>query len=232
MKLLTMNSPRLLLLPLMIVTLGGNTTAHADSRVNVHIGVPLPRGYAEVSVGRDRYHYHRGTFYGHGRHGYHVVRAPRGCVVRDLHPRHTSILIGGSLYYRYNNVYYQSCPGGYVVVDPPRTTVVKVAAPAAQSASDDTRENKDSEYQSAWVGDVEYLFKDGQFFKRTSEGLVWSEAPLGAITKVLPDDARTIWYEEIEFFECDDVCFRKTPDGYKVVVAPWKKAEAASADGK
>ena len=204
--------------------------AKAESHVSVgvNVGVPLPHGYAEVSVGRDRYYYHRGTFYRPGRHGYEVVRAPRGCVIRELPPRYTRVYFGSSLYYRYDNVYYQSCPDGYVVVDPPSTVVVQVPAAATAKPSVSAKED---DYQSAWVGDVEYLFKDGQFFKRTSEGLVWAEAPLGAVTKTLPGDSRSVWYEDIEYFECDDVYFRKTPDGFKVIEAPWKKAEAAHAAG-
>ena len=204
--------------------------ARAATHVSVGIGIPLPHGYAEVSVGRDQYYYHRGTFYRPGRHGYEVVRAPRGCIVRELPPRYSRVYFGSTLYYRYDNVYYQSCPDGYVVVDPPSTRVVQVAAPTAAPASPAAA--KEDDYQSAWVGDVEYLFKDGQFFKRTSEGLVWAEAPLGAVTKTLPGDARSVWYEEIEYFECDDVYFRKTPDGFKVIEAPWKKVEPTAAPGK
>jgi hypothetical protein len=205
------------------------TEARADSHVNVdlNVGIPLPHGYAEVSVGRDRYYYHRGTFYRPGRHGYEVVRAPRGCVVRELPPLYSRVYIGGSLFYRYNNVYYQSCPDGYVV-DPPSSVVVHVPAPAA-TVTPAAAPSKENDYQSVWVGDVEYQFKDGQFFKRTAEGLVWASAPLGAITKTLPADTRSVWYEDIEYFECEDVYFRKTPDGYKVIEAPWKKAEPAPA---
>jgi hypothetical protein len=79
------------------------------------------------------------------------------------------------------------------------------------------------EYQSVWVGPTEYLFKDGQFFRKTPEGLVWMEAPLGAVTNTLPSDATSIWYQENEYFECDNVYFRKTPEGYKVVPAPFPK---------
>jgi hypothetical protein len=78
------------------------------------------------------------------------------------------------------------------------------------------------EYQSVWVGQTEFLFRDGQFFRRTLDGLAWVEAPLGALTKTLPGDARSVWYQDNEYFECDNVFFRKTPDGYKVVAAPWK----------
>lgn len=232
MKITTFGFSRILWLGLAGIGLG-LTEAQASSHVSVgvSVGVPLPHGYAEVSAGRDRYYYHRGTFYRPGRHGYYVTNAPRGCVVRELPSRYSRVYFGSSLYYRYNNVYYQSCPEGYVVVDPPSTTVIHVPAPSAPAASVPTKD-KDEDYQSVWVGDVEYQFKDGQFFKRTSEGLVWAEAPLGAITKTLPSDTRSVWYEEIEYFECDDIYFRKTPDGYKVIDVPWKKAESAPTAAK
>lgn len=184
--------------------------------IGVDIGVPFPRGYAEVHVGRDRYYYHRGVFYRPGPRGYYVVRAPRGAFVRVLPPHYARVYIGPSVYYRYGDVYYQDYRGGYVVVDPPATTVVTSAPPPA--APDDT--------QSVWVGDTEYVFKDGQFFTKNADGLVWTPAPLGAVTKSLPADARSVWYQENEYFECEDVYFRKTPEGYKVIEAPWK-GEAA-----
>jgi len=223
-------SVRVLLLGLTGFSCIGLTDLQAGSRVSigVSVGVPLPHGYMDVSSGRDRYYYHRGTFYRPGHSGYYVVQAPRGCVVRELPPRYSRVYFGSSLFYRYDNVYYQSCRDGYVVVDPPTTTVIHVPAAVVASAPV-SAPVKEVEYQSAWVGDVEYQFKDGQFFKRTSEGLVWAEAPLGAITKTLPGDARSVWYQDIEYFECDDVCFRKTPEGFKVIEAPWKKVEPAAA---
>lgn len=215
---------------LSMISVGGFclTQAQASSRVSVgvDVGIPLPHGYAEVRAGRDNYYYHRGTFYRPGPRGYYVTRAPRGCVVRELPPRYSRVYFGSSLYYRYGDVYYQDSPDGYVVVDPPSTVVVRV--PASNTGAP-VVPSKDNDYQSVWVGDVEYLFKDGQFFKKTSEGLVWAEAPLGAITKTLPSDARSVWYEEVEYFECEEVYFRKTPDGYKVVEAPWNKMEPAAA---
>ena len=141
-------------------------------------------------------------------------------------PRYSRVYFGSSLFYRYDIVYYQSCSDGYVVVEPPTTTVVHVPAAVLATAAP-AAPAKDDDYQSAWVGDVEYQFKDGQFFKRTAEGLVWAEAPLGAVTKTLPGDARSVWYEDIEYFECDDVYFRKTPDGFKVIEVPWKKTAPA-----
>jgi hypothetical protein len=196
------------------------TRAEARVDVGISVGVPLPHGYAEVSVGRDRYYYHRGVFYRPGARGYFVVRAPRGAIIRDLPPYYSRVYFGGSLYYRYGDVYYQSVPGGYAVVDAP-TTVVTTATPPPPTTGPVAARPDD--YQSVWMGGAEFLFKDGQFFKRTPDGIVWAPAPLGAVTKMLPGDARSVWYQDIEYFECDEVYFRKTPDGYKVVDAPWKK---------
>lgn len=198
---------------------------HVD--VGVSIGVPFRHGYAVVSVGPERYYYHRGVFYRPGRHGYVVVRAPRGAIVRELPPYHSRVYVGSAVYYRYGDVFYQPCPEGYIVVDsplvvttPPSTTVV---TPTPAPASPAPAAPISDDYQTVWVGEVQYQFRDGQFFKKTADGLVWTEAPVGAITKTLPPDARSVWYQDIEYFECDDVYFRKTPEGYKVVLAPWKK---------
>ena len=183
----------------------------ADVRVGVSVGIPLPHGYAEVRVGRDHYYEHRGVFYQHGPRGYVVVRAPRGAVLRTLPPRCARIYVGTSVYYRYGDVYYQPVrDGGYVVVEQPKVDSLPPPAPV-------------EEYQSVWVGQAEYLFKDGQFFSKTPEGMVWVPAPAGALTKTLPSDAQSVWYQGVEYFDSDDVYFRKTPDGYQVVAAPWKK---------
>lgn len=187
--------------------------AFADSRVNVSVGLGfhIPNGYAEVVVGNDHYYHHRGRFYRRDpHHGLVVVRAPRGAHIRALPPHAIRVYVGGTVYYRYDEVYYLPAPDGYIVVDAP----VKVVKPATVV---------DEDYQSIWLNNTEYLFKDGQFFRKTPDGLVWTEAPLGALTKSLPADATSIWYEGTEYFDCDNVFFRKTPDGYKVVTAPWKK---------
>ena len=187
-------------------------TLRADPHLNVgvSVGVPLPHGYLDVVVGHEHYYSYRGVFYHRGPHGFVVVRAPRGAVVRELPPRCARIYVGRVVYYRFGDVFYQEVPGGYVVVDAP--TAVRVPPPPPAP-----------EYQSVWVGNTEYLFKDGQFFLKTPEGMVWTQAPLGAVTAVLPADATSVWYEDNEYFECGDVYFRKTPEGYRVVAAPWKK---------
>lgn len=188
------------------------TELRADPHVDVglSIGVPLPHGYLDVVVGREHYYSYRGTFYRRGPHGFVVVRAPRGAILRELPPHCARIYVGRVVYYRYGDVYYQAVPQGFVVVDAPAVGQPPPPAPA-------------DEYQSVWVGQTEFLFKDGQFFQKTPDGMVWTEAPLGAVTKTLPTDATSIWYEGNEFFESDNVYFRKTPEGYQVVPAPWKK---------
>ena len=191
--------------------------ADPEVRLGVSVGIPLPRGYAEINVGRERYFYHRGMYYRPGPHGYYVVRAPLGARIREL-PAHCSrIYVGGLWYWRYGDVYYRQFEDSYVVVDSPvvvsSPTVVAAQPPPPTPVVE----------QSVWVGKSEYIFKGGQFFRKTPEGLVWVEAPSGAITKVLPADAVSVWYQGVEYYEADEVYFRKTPDGFEVVNAPWKK---------
>jgi Family of unknown function (DUF6515) len=201
----------MLLASMVGVTAIPTANLRADPRISVgvSIGVPLPHGYLDVVVGREHYYSYRGTFYRRGPHGFVVVRAPRGAIVRELPPHCARVHVGRVVYYRYGDVYYQSVPQGYVVVDAP--TAVRMPPPPA------------NEYQSVWVGSTEFLFKDGQFFQKTPDGLVWTAAPLGAVTPALPADATSVWYQDIEYFECDNVYFRKTPEGYKVVPEPWKQ---------
>jgi len=182
---------------------------HVD--VGISLGIPLPNGYLDVVVGHDHYYSHRGIFYRRGPHGLMVVRAPRGAIVRELPPHCARIYVGNVIYYRYGEVYYQTVPQGYMVVDAP--TVVNMPPPPPPAV----------EYQSVWVGPTEFFFKEGQFFQKTPEGLVWMPAPLGAVTKTLPSDATSVWYQDNEYFECDNVYFRKTPEGFKVVPTPFPK---------
>jgi len=119
------------------------------------------------------------------------------------------VYVGSDIYYRYGDVYYRPYDRGYIVVDAPNVVVPPTVAA--------------EQYQSVWVGENEFLFRDGQFFRRTAEGMVWMPAPVGAVTKVLPRDAESVWHQEVEYFDCDGVLFKKTPEGYRVVEAPWKK---------
>jgi hypothetical protein len=199
---------------LLLLTLAGASlvapSASADVHVGVSLGFALPHGYTEVRVGHDRYYTQRGVFYQHGPRGYVVVRAPRGAFIRTLPPHYTRIYVGSTVYYRYGDVYYQPSRDGYVVVDAPSSPSLPPPRPA-------------EDYQSVWAGNQEYLFKDGQFFTKTPDGMVWVAAPVGAVTRDLPSDARSVWYQNEEYFESDEVYFHKTPAGYEVVTAPWGK---------
>lgn len=199
-------------------TVPAQAKTHVD--VNVGIGAPIPRGYAEVRVGPDRYYYHRGVYYRPGPRGYTVVRAPRGAFIRVLPPHYTRIYVGGVYYYRYGDVYYQPYRDGYVVVDAPPAVVASAPAPVAEPD------------QTVWVGNDEYVFKDGQFFRKNADGLVWAPTPVGATIHTLPSDAKSVWYQENEYFEADDVYFKKTPDGYRVIDAPWKNGVPPPPPGK
>jgi hypothetical protein len=202
----------------------GVTPAQAETRigVGVSIGGPLPRDHYEVRVGRDHYYYHRGVFYRPGRRGYYVVSAPRGAYIRELPPRYVRVYTRAGVYYRYGDTYYQPSRGGYIVVDAPPQVVTR---PIGSDAPPPPPPPNDG-YQEIRVGDVEYSFNDGQFFRRTPDGLEWTPAPLGAVIRALPADARTIWYQDQEFFECEEVYFRRTPEGYRVVEAPWRADES------
>lgn len=223
MKLSLPVSRSLSLLALGAAALAGHSIAEAKTHVDVgvSIGAPIPHGYSRVYVGRDPYYYHRGVFYRPGPRGYYVVHAPRGAVVRVLPPHYSRVYVGSTIYYRYGDVYYRETPGGYVVVDAPERVVTTTTTTSAPAPRPD-------EHQTIWVGDDEYEFNDGQFFKKTADGLVWAPAPLGAVTPSLPADARSVWYQDVEYFECEDVYFRKTPNGYKVVEAPWRGADGAA----
>lgn len=190
--------------------------AVADTKVQgrLQLSFKLPKGAVAISVGSKRYHYHKGTYYRKTNRGYIVTRAPRGAVIKTLPRGYSRIVVANTVYFRLGSVYYKKVPAGYMVVDVPVQAKVKTVKEKERPIYAD--------YQSVWYGDTEYLFKDGEFFLQTPDGLAWSEAPLGAIANHLPNESVSVWYEDIEYFESDEVYFRKTPDGYKVVEAPWK----------
>jgi hypothetical protein len=220
------NTARGVILPLLGLATGlvALSPAHAETRigVGVSIGMSLPRDHVKVRVGRDDYYYHRGVFYRPGRHGYYVVSAPRGAFIRELPPRYVRVYTRGGIYYRYGDTYYQPSRGGYIVVDAPPVVVTR---PIGSDAPPPPPPPPNGGYQEIRVGDVDYSFNDGQFFRRTPDGLEWTPAPLGAVIRALPADARTVWYQDQEYFECEDVYFRRVPEGFRVVEAPWRADE-------
>lgn len=178
----------------------------------ISIGTRLPHGAVRVHVGRDPYYFYHGSYYRHEPRGYVLVRAPRHAHIRYLPRGYARVVIGPRVYYRYADVYYAPVSGGYEVVDAPE--IPANSAPAASSA------DATGDYLSTWLGNDEYLFKDGQFFRRSPNGMVWQETPFGAVAKDLPSDAISVWYEDREYFESDGVFFQNTRDGFKVVPTP------------
>lgn len=196
---------------LAVTELSSPVIASPQMNVGVSIGVALPRGAVAINVGQNRYYEHRGMYYRKGPHGYYVARPPKGIVIPHAPPNAVRIVIGADIYYRSNGIYYRKRSEGYEVINAPRTVDTPPPIEVVEFYG----------YQSVWLGEQEYRFKDGQFFQPTPEGLVWVIAPIGAIIERIPSDAVSIWHEEIEYFEVDEVIFRKTPKGYKVVEPPW-----------
>ncbi len=203
-----------------IAAAAGLIAPEAQARTNVSVGISLgtswphshPAPYCAPVVQRP------------------YCPPPRGCFVRELPRSCVSVSFGRSVYYRYENVYYQPCSTGYVVVEPPPPTVIytnpapvyQVVNPAPAPVVVQAPAPAAPDYHAIWVGNVEYEIRDGQFFRRTYEGSVWSEPPFGAITSMLPVGHKSVWFKEVEYFECESTYYRKTPEGYKVIPAPWK----------
>lgn len=197
--------------------------SHAPARgpsIGAYVGIQAPKGSVEIRVGNFSFRYNNGTFYKHTKHGYVVTKAPRGAIIHTLPPGCSRVVVGGYVYYSSNNVYYRQAPNGYIVVEEPvlvssGSTVVNTPVVVSEPVLSEL---------SVWQGEQELLVRDGQFFKNTAEGLVWVEQPVGALTRSLPEDATSIWYRDIEYFDVDGILFRKTPNGYKVVDSPWEAA--------
>jgi len=190
-----------------------------------------PRNYTPVRFNNADYYTHRGVFYQSTPRGYVVVRPPVGLRIATLPFGFARLILNGMIYYRYNDIYYQAVTGGgFVVVNTPpsiivttpptvvvqqQPNVVVTPAPAPVVVAS-------SNYQSVWFDNTELKFRDGQFFQQAADGsLIWIPAPVGAVTPSLPADATSVWYQDIEYLDCDGVYFRKTPGGYAVVNPPW-----------
>lgn len=190
--------------------------AEAKPKISIgaDIGFRIPNGAVKISVGKDNVYYHKGTYYKKKNNGYHVVRPPRGTTIRHLPRGYSRRVVSGTIYYHFDGVYYRKMPTGYVVVNAPTVVEKEVVV-----------EKPNSSYETLWIGDDKYLYKEGQFFRETPDGLAWVEAPIGATINQLPQDATSIWHNDIEYHESDDNIYRKTPNGYKIVEKPWEVAE-------
>ena len=70
---------------------------------------------------------------------------------------------------------------------------------------------------------IEYLIDEGDLFKITSNGLVWSEVRIGAVASSLPTHASSVWYNEVEYFEAGGLYFQRVPEGYRIILPPWEQ---------
>ena len=182
------------------------------------IKLSLPNGAISVAVGKEKFHYHKGVYYKKTPRGYQSVKGPRGAVIRSLPRGYVRVVHKGKTYYRFNGVYYQNTPGGFIIVsDPTPTTMV---APTEPVVTGTLIEEVDS--FTVWRDNEEFLFKEGQFFKSTPNGLVWVEPPYDSVSSMLPTGSVSVWYQENEYYDSDGVYFKKTPVGYKVIPPPWE----------
>jgi hypothetical protein len=191
--------------------------------------VVVPRNYTPVRYNNVDYYTHRGMFYQNTPRGYVVVRPPVGLRIATLPFGFARVILNGGIFYRYNDIYYQAVAGGgYIVVNTPPGIIVTTPPPVVVQQQPDVVAAPAPvvaaavNYQSVWVGNTELKFRDGQFFRQASDGsLIWVPAPVGAITPSLPSDSTSVWFQDVEYLDCDGVYFRKTPSGYAVVTPPW-----------
>lgn len=193
------------------------TQARSTVSIGANIGVRLPNGAVTISVGDQPYHYHDGHYFKKTPRGYVTVRAPRGAALRKLPRGYSKVVIAGRTYYRNGSIYYIRSSDRYIVVDKPEPVVIE--------KEDATSASPESSPFTVWLnGERELILKNGQFFRNSPQGLIWVALPVGATAKTLPSDCISVWYQEIEYFEKDGVHFKKTPDGYQVILPPWEQS--------
>ncbi len=184
-----------------------------------------------VGVSRDNYRrspyyrpYYRTGFYP----GFYVSALPR---------HHRRVVFDSTIYFVADDIYYRPYNRGYVVVE--RPVIIERERPSTKVRYEVTDEGIDPNreigapepkpaYLSVWQDEQELRLIDGEFFKPTANGLVWVATPVGAVSDVLPIGAQPVWHQDIEYFRFDGVVFRKSPDGYKVVAAPWSRDAGAA----
>ncbi|MFC0536258.1 DUF6515 family protein [Pelagicoccus mobilis] len=92
--------------------------AKASLQVGTIIGYQLPASAVTIKVGNTRYHTHKGVYYRKTTHGYKVVKAPRGAIIRRLPLGYKRVVLRGKTYFRVRDVYYIKASKGYKVVIP------------------------------------------------------------------------------------------------------------------
>lgn len=201
----------------------GSTAAYADGRWSVSVGVNVPPGGREFHHGPHRYYAYRGQYYMWDRGRYYRCPPPRGYIVTRPPRDAVRVVIGRDVYYRTDHIYYRPSGAFYEVVEVPVVVEEERRIVRRPSSSATTVPPADA-LVDVWLDGQRYLLDDGQYFKPASHGRVHVATPVGAKLKALPIGANTVWHEENEYFEFDGGYFRRTPDGFKVVEAPWKEA--------
>jgi hypothetical protein len=161
-----------------------------------------PSSNFSISIGSGYY----GSYYGSGYGGYY----------NSLPFGYSSCVVGGLTYYTHGSRYYRPYNTGYVIVSDPYVSVPRTRTVVTRTVS-----NKYEDYPRIWVNGQEFLIDEGELFKITSNGLVWSEITLGAVASSLPTHASSVWYKEVEYYEAGGLYFQRVPEGYRIIRPPW-----------
>jgi hypothetical protein len=70
------------------------------------------------------------------------------------------------------------------------------------------------------VGNFNFRYNNGVFYKHTKHGYVVSRAPRGAVVKLLPPNHTRVVVGGYVYYRCNDVYYRQAPQGYIVVEEP------------
>ena len=99
------------------------------------------RGENGGQRGGGRYYYHGDNWYRHGWFGWGVLVPILviGAIIESLPPRHETVIIEGTPYYRDERYYYKELPdGNYVVVPPPAVIQPQPVTPVPQTPDTST----------------------------------------------------------------------------------------------
>ena len=167
-----------------------------------------PSSNFSISIGSGYYgsSYGYGSRYGSSYSGYYSS-LPFG---------YSSCVVGGLTYYTHGSRYYRPYNTGYVVVSDPYISVPRTRTVVTRTVS-----SKYEDYPRIWVSGQEFLIDEGELFKITSNGLVWSEITLGAVATSLPTHASSVWFKEVEYYEAGGIYFQRVPEGYRIIRPPW-----------
>ena len=174
--------------------------------------------------------YSYGPSYRGGRSGYYHGWNTSLAIGLDLLPFYGGMMVSDGGYWPSYYGYSQPVVYGYPVVTQSvvysqplvvEAPVAEMPPPVIIQVPNRTESAAAPTTPSATTGEI--VKKDGQYFRKTPQGLVWIEAPAGSPVATLPKDAISVWYQGVEYFESHETYYRRTAEGYEVVPAPWRK---------